>query len=322
MSRLLIHCPSECLISVRRKFFTSNHFAPIEFRRGVFQAVHCGGTEALTINVDITTGIFWHSDNVTLADLAMNFPLEGNELCRRCICRQRILPGCKALAWHEVHGPPSLSSRGWYGLWRAGGAYCHQITSQFGIGKTIQDNDGKPIILRYYMKKVHNLTLKYPRVFQVQRGSNTCLPLEIVLAPQLPFSVHDVHCKRYPSRLDEVQVRAMIDFASRVHPSLQLPCSANSVALATKTNHLKYDLDERLKAAKIEVNREMAWIFGRRLTFATNLSSYCQFSLPPSPSVGHPHDCLQASLIVPLYLVNFRRRDSKMGSCGTGVPQP
>jgi len=32
--------------------------APIEFRLGVFQAVQFGGTEPLTINVDVITGVF------------------------------------------------------------------------------------------------------------------------------------------------------------------------------------------------------------------------------------------------------------------------
>ena len=73
LNHLFAHCPSSSPIPVGRKPFTNQvkPLAPIEFRRGIFQAVHFGGAESLTINVDLTTGIFWYSDNVTLADISM-----------------------------------------------------------------------------------------------------------------------------------------------------------------------------------------------------------------------------------------------------------
>jgi len=108
--------------------------------------------------------------------------------------------------------------------------------------KAFEDNDSKPISITDYMKKICYLTLQYHRDFRVQKHFSTHLLMELsfgsqvstFLAPQLPFSTPDVRCPRYPSCLDGVQARAMIDFASRVRPSLQLSCSVSSVALATE----------------------------------------------------------------------------------------
>src|SRR5277367_1464406 len=70
--------PTLSLIPVGRKFFTNldadcKKFEVVEFRRGVIQSVHFGGETSLTLNVDVTTGIFWNSDCVTVLDLASRF---------------------------------------------------------------------------------------------------------------------------------------------------------------------------------------------------------------------------------------------------------
>ena len=66
--------PTLSLVPVGRKFFTNSasdihRFEIIEFRTGLFQAIHFGGNAALTLNVDITTGVFWNSDMATVLDL-------------------------------------------------------------------------------------------------------------------------------------------------------------------------------------------------------------------------------------------------------------
>jgi eukaryotic translation initiation factor 2C len=68
-------------MAVGRKYFPTDNdereisrvddFSLLEFRRGFYQAVHWGGNKGLTINVNVTTGIFWNSQMHTIIDLAL-----------------------------------------------------------------------------------------------------------------------------------------------------------------------------------------------------------------------------------------------------------
>ena len=195
LNHLLAHCPSKSLIPVGRKFFTANHFkllGPVEFRRGVFQAVHFGGTESLTINVDVTTGIFWRSDNVSLADLVMQIlRLKETDFARGVFTDTqyylvaRHLRGMKFTVRHLTHLGAAMARRQ------------HTVTKLLrnsASDKTFEGNDGKTISIAEYMKKTYNLTLKYPRVFLVQKGPNTYLPLELCFVSQVSTSLsHSYH---------------------------------------------------------------------------------------------------------------------------------
>jgi eukaryotic translation initiation factor 2C len=46
-------------------------YSLLEFRKGFYQAVHWGGTTGLTVNVNVTTGIFWNSQMHTIVELAL-----------------------------------------------------------------------------------------------------------------------------------------------------------------------------------------------------------------------------------------------------------
>ena len=68
-------------MAVGRKYFPTDddereisridEFSLLEFRKGFYQAIHWGGTSGLTVNVNVTTGIFWNSQMHTVIQLAL-----------------------------------------------------------------------------------------------------------------------------------------------------------------------------------------------------------------------------------------------------------
>jgi PAZ domain/N-terminal domain of argonaute/Argonaute linker 1 domain len=186
LNHLFAHCPSKTLIPVGRKFFTTDQvktFAPIEFRRGVFQAVHFGGTESLTVNVDMTTGIFWNSNNVTLADLSMQLLHMPPEDFARGIFTdnqyhyvQRMFRGMKFTVRHLTHLGEAMAKRQ------------HTVTKLYrkSAAEETFEQDGRPISIASYMKKAYNITLRYPKVFMIQKGTKTYIPLELCFVAPVP----------------------------------------------------------------------------------------------------------------------------------------
>jgi Argonaute linker 1 domain len=72
---------SSRFMAVGRKYFplddderdisSVDDWSLLEFRKGFYQAVHWGGTAGLTVNVNVTTGIFWNSQLHTIGELAL-----------------------------------------------------------------------------------------------------------------------------------------------------------------------------------------------------------------------------------------------------------
>lgn len=185
--------PTLSLIPVGRKFFTNSDvdirkFGFIEFRRGLFQAVHFGGETSLTLNIDITTGVFWNSDCVTALDLAshyLNIPpngLSSNRVSTQQL--QHLSRAFKGLKYRVKHRGDEFSRR------------------QYTIAKVVQksakehrfqmDSDyPKTISVDEYMKNTYNLKLRYPDAILLMKGDSTYLPLELcyIVPVYCPYSI-------------------------------------------------------------------------------------------------------------------------------------
>ena len=182
LNQLFSCYPTKYLIPVGRKFFTRQGddikpFEIIEFRRGLFQAVHFGGSLSPTINIDITTGVFWNSDLVTALDLAVRdlnlqqpTDLNVSRITQEQMYRlSRLLKGLK---FHVKHRGAAFAKRQ------------HTITKvvkQSARTHRFQMNDDEAatVSVEQYMKKTYNIKLRYPEVVLALKGDSTYMPLEL-----------------------------------------------------------------------------------------------------------------------------------------------
>jgi hypothetical protein len=184
--------PSMSFISLGRRYFSEKDIAPnhiIEFRRGIFQAVHLGGTQSLTLNVDTTTAIFWNSSLVTLLDVAkVVLKLEphmfGNLDPSQ---RNRLSKALRGLKFYVQHRNRPDDQRRRYTISRL--SLANSLDRKF-----LMQNEGPPVevSVRDYMKKTYNIDLRFPRAPLVIVGRDTEFPLELcymvkVFRPLIPY---------------------------------------------------------------------------------------------------------------------------------------
>jgi hypothetical protein len=181
LNHLFASHPTLSLIPVGRKFFTNDDrdikkFDIIEFRRGLFQAVHFGGSISLTINIDVTTGVFWNSDCVTALDLAsrdLNVP-PGQLTSQRLSQQQhhRLSRLLKGLKFRVKHRGPGYDKRQ------------HTISKVARVSArehTFQMNkeNNRTVSVEEYLKSIYSQTLQFPNAVLAVKGDSTYLPLEL-----------------------------------------------------------------------------------------------------------------------------------------------
>jgi PAZ domain/Argonaute linker 1 domain len=186
--------PSDHLIPIGRKFFTDNEVdikreGVLEFRTGLFQAVHFGGQKSLTLNIDITTGVFWNSSHVTAFDLAVSYlNVPPTRLSSHTIqdgeVRQlsRVLKGLK---YRVTHRGEEFAKRQ------------HTIAKVIKISARdhkfqLNDDSGRTISVEEYMKKTYNLRLQHPQAILLLKGDSTYLPMELCKIVPVKFLIRDV----------------------------------------------------------------------------------------------------------------------------------
>jgi eukaryotic translation initiation factor 2C len=189
--------PTLSLIPVGRKFFTDSDadikkFEIIEFRKGLFQAVHFGGDQSLTLNVDITTGVFWNSDFVTALDLACRYlGIRHEEFTVNRVSPQQIHQLSrvfKGLKYRVLHRGDAFSKRQ---------HTIAKVAKKSAKEHTFQMNGDSPqtISVDEYMKKTYNLKLKYPDAILLMKGDSTYLPLELCYIVPVQYSeISDLIC--------------------------------------------------------------------------------------------------------------------------------
>jgi hypothetical protein len=181
LSHLFAAGPALSLIPVGRKFFTPNasdinKFGIIEFRRGLFQAVHFSH-QSLTVNIDVTTGVFWNSDCVTAIDLAcrdLNVQT-GHELSPQRLSRQqshRLTRLLKGLKFRVQHRGETFAKRQ-HTISRVSPQSAREYKFK------MNDESNRNITVEEYMKATYNYKLKYPTAVLAVKGDSTCIPLEL-----------------------------------------------------------------------------------------------------------------------------------------------
>jgi hypothetical protein len=161
-------------------------FSLLEFRKGFYQSVHWGGTAGLTLNINITTGIFWNSGMKTILDLALRSLYkradEGMALSNINEGQLRQLSRImrKLKFFIKYRGPAKEKQ-----MHEATG-----VSRESARGKKV-DVRGENISVGEYFKRTYNITLRYPDAPLVKKGENL-YPMELCfIAPVPPHIIHD-----------------------------------------------------------------------------------------------------------------------------------
>jgi len=181
-------------VAIGRKYFPTDDdereisrvddFSLLELKRGFYQAIHWGGNNGLTINVNVTTGIFWNSQMHTMIDLALRTlgkrADEGNVLNNLNENQFRLI---------------ARNLRGLKFFIRYRGAQKEkQVHVLTGVAKENArgkkfDHDGKQISVAEYFQRTYNIRLRYPDAPLVKKGQNF-YPMEVCnIAPVSSFHI-------------------------------------------------------------------------------------------------------------------------------------
>jgi eukaryotic translation initiation factor 2C len=157
-------------------------FSLLEFRKGFYQAVHWGGTTGLTVNVNVTTGIFWNSQMHTIVELALRTigkaATDGmalsalNEHQFRMIARN-----VRGIKFYIKYRGPKKEKQ------------IHMVTNlskESARGKKFE-LEGKTISVADYFMTTYNVRLRYPDAPLVKKGESF-FPIELCwLVPVNPY---------------------------------------------------------------------------------------------------------------------------------------
>jgi hypothetical protein len=182
--------PTKSLIPVGRKFFTdeksSSESKYLEYRSGLFQAVHFGGETSLTLNVNVTTGVFWNSDIVTALDLVSQYlNIAKHEISPSRINEQhakRLSRVLKGLKFRVNHRGPEHAKRS-YTVSRLSSKSASQHT--FPLTKATLT---KTVSVQEYFRSTYNIKLKYPEANLIMKG-DTHFPLELCMLVPVPSPI-------------------------------------------------------------------------------------------------------------------------------------
>jgi eukaryotic translation initiation factor 2C len=170
-------------MAVGRKYFPTvddereisriDDYSLLEFRRGFFQAVHWGGTAGLTINVNVTTGIFWNNQMHTILQLALRTigkrADEGDELTSLNEHQFRLISrNIRGLKFYIKYRGPTKEKQ------------VHLATSlskDTARGKRF-DVQGQMTSVADYFQRTYNIRLRYPDAPLVRKGENF-FPMEL-----------------------------------------------------------------------------------------------------------------------------------------------
>jgi len=189
---------SQSITVMGRKYFSTeeseidimriNDHSLLEFRRGFYQAVHWGGTSGLTINVNVTTGIFWNSQMHTVMDLALrSIGLRATE--------GRSLSSLDEPQFHTI--TRNLRGLKFYIKYRGASreGQLHLITgvSKDSARNKMFDSQGERTSVADYFLNTYNVRLKYPDAPLVRKGDNL-FPMEVCyVAPVSHFTTHNLN---------------------------------------------------------------------------------------------------------------------------------
>jgi hypothetical protein len=177
LNHLFAASPTKDCFCIGRKFFT--HFdndvsrfrdGVVEFRTGLFQAVHFGGHISLTLNIDVTTGVFWNSSYATVLDLAGELlRLEKRNISPRAIQPARFRDLEKRLKGLRF-SVPHLGGRCFT---------IHKLTQETARHHIFTKADGTRTTVENHCHTQHNLSLRYPLANLVATQGGQYYPMEL-----------------------------------------------------------------------------------------------------------------------------------------------
>lgn len=170
-------------MAVGRKYFPTDddereisrvgELSLLEFRRGFYQAIHWGGNNGLTINVNVTTGIFWSSQMHTVIHLALRTigrnADEGAVLSSLNENQFRaISKNVRGLKFYIKYRGPSKEKQ------------VHMSTgaSRDTARGKIFEAKGQTTSVADYFQKTYNIRLQFPDAPLVRKGDNF-FPMEL-----------------------------------------------------------------------------------------------------------------------------------------------
>jgi eukaryotic translation initiation factor 2C len=145
----------------------------LEFRRGFYQAIHWGGNRGLTVNVNVTTGIFWNSQMHTIIDLALRSIVkradEGMVLSALNEDQFRRISKCiRGLKFYIKYR----------GTAREKQVHMATTLSKESAREKLFDLKGQNTSVADYFQKTYNIRLRYPDAPLVKKGDNF-FPMEV-----------------------------------------------------------------------------------------------------------------------------------------------
>jgi len=178
LNHLFATRPTSIFDPIGRKFFSKQgvtSFRQLEFRRGIFQAVHFGGTQSLTLNIDMTTAVFWNSSCATALNVAEKVLGKAREEISSSDSDQRrqLNRALKGLKFFVKHRGVEHQRR------------VYKIADVAKVNareKTFETNiDGTPVTISVldYMQRIYNRSLSCPDAPLIAVSNNTYLPLEL-----------------------------------------------------------------------------------------------------------------------------------------------
>jgi hypothetical protein len=179
LNHLFAATPTQSLICVGRKFFTPYESdihqlrgEVIEFRTGLFQAVHFGGTTSLTLNIDITTAVFWKSNLATVLHLAGELlRLDIATISPKTIQPSRFRDLARRLKGFKFTTNHLTTGRRLYTI--------HKVTQETARHYTFSKPDGTRTTVEKHYQNAHNTRLHYPLANLVATQSGAHFPMEM-----------------------------------------------------------------------------------------------------------------------------------------------
>jgi eukaryotic translation initiation factor 2C len=274
---------SKNVVAVGRKYFSTeespndiarvDEFSLLEFRRGFYQAVHWGGATGLTINVNVTTGIFWNSQMHTCVDVALRAIQRRADQTDRLSQLHRTDPETQ----NEFNKIARTLRGVKFFIKYRGASRDRQLHIITGVSKETArtktfEIDGEIMSVADYFFRTYNIRLRYPDAPLVRKGPNH-YPMELCyLAPVPRARAKLTQMQRYPQKLDGTQASAMIRFASKValHAShWPLNPDLRKTDIIKKVQALNWSNDPALRKFNITANPKMAPIPARILAHPT-----------------------------------------------------
>jgi len=157
----------------------------VEFRQGLFQAVHFGGNLSLTLNIDVTTAVFWRSvmdaqsptpvSVLALATFILGFK-DGQQAQVRANMPRHLFTKLE----RALKGVKYCLDYGG-GKFRGRNFTISQLGNVSARDHQFHLNDGRQTTttVEKYIKNTYNITLVFPNAPLVKKGESGYIPMEL-----------------------------------------------------------------------------------------------------------------------------------------------